>query len=197
MTRGLPTLRAASLIGVASLVLHELRYVLGYGSHADETLAAHGHGYLSAAGVGAAVLLALAAARLLALVARAWRTGVGERGSMPFGVAWLAAGLMLTGVYTGQELLEGAFAAGHPAGLDAIAAHGGLVAYPLAFALGAVVALTLRGARALVAAAARRGRRTRPPRASWRPARSPLRLDLPLPGALATGRAVRAPPLAS
>jgi hypothetical protein len=194
------TLRAAALIAIASLALHELRYVLGYGSHAGEALADQGHSYLPGAGIAAAVLLALAAAQLLRLAARAWRTGAGSGAPMPFGLAWLCAGLALTGVYTGQELLEGAFASGHPGGLDAVASHGGLVAYPLAFALGAVVALALRGAHAAVAAAARLGRaRAGAPRrhASAPAARTGLLAQLSPRGPFASGRAVRGPPLAA
>ena len=188
-------LRATALIAFASIALHELRYVVGYGSHAGEALAEQGHGYLPLAGVGVALLLAAAAGQLLRLAARAWRTGAGSGAPLPFGLVWLCAGVALTGVYTGQELLEGAFAAGHPSGLDAVAAHGGLVAYPLAFALGGVVALLLRGANAAIAVAARLGRRLGRERRRAAPARPRFRTDLKPRGAFASGRAARGPPL--
>jgi hypothetical protein len=190
-------LRATGLIAVASLALHELRYLLGYGSHAHDAIAAQGHGYLAAASLGAVILLALAASQLLGAMTRAWRTGSGAGASLPFGLAWLAAGLALGVVYSGQELIEGAFASGHPAGFAALAGEGGLVAYPLAFALGALVALALRGAEAAIAAVARRAPRARLPRERPARARPLFRLDLSRPGALAVGRSVRGPPLAS
>ena len=191
------TLRATALITAASLALHELRYVLGYGSHAHEALASQGHSYLPLAAALAAVLLALAAAHLLARLARAWRTGVGDGAPLPVGLAWLAASLALAGVYTGQELLEGALAEGHPGGLAAVTANGGLVAYPLAFALGALVALLLRGASAVLAAVARRPRGWLAPRAPC--GRLPVLLGIdPVPQSRLLGcRAARGPPLAS
>jgi hypothetical protein len=189
-------LRSTALIAIASLLLHELRYVLGYGSHAGEALAAQGHGYLPFAGVAAVVLLAAAGAQLLRLLGRAWRTGAGSGAPMPFGLAWLAATLTLAGVYTGQELLEGALAAGHPGGLDAVTAHGGLVAYPLAFAFGALVALGLRGAHAVVAAVARLGRRFQPRVRIPHTRRAATAVRVPR-GAFASGSAVRGPPLSA
>jgi hypothetical protein len=188
-------LRATALVAVASLALHELRYVAGYGSHAHDALASQGHDYLPVAGALAAVVLAAAAAQLLAALGRAWRTGAGEGGPLPLGLAWLAASLALTGVYTGQELLEGALAPGHPGGIAALTEHGGLVAYPLAFLLGGLVALALRGARAAVIALARRARRPSLPRPAARLRRPLFRLDIVRPGALAAGRPVRGPPL--
>ena len=189
------SLRATALIAVASLGLHELRYVFGYGSHAHEALAAQGHGYLAVAGVVAAVLLALAAAQLFAALGRAWRAGVGEGAQLPFGLAWLAASLALAAVYSGQELMEGALSPGHPIGIAALGAHGGLVAYPLSLALGAIVALVLRAADCAVAAIARRARgpslsRGRTPRGRPVLGAEPLRR-----AAFAAGRPVRGPPL--
>jgi hypothetical protein len=190
-------LRATALVAVASLALHELRYVAGYGSHAHDAIASQGHGYLPFAGAAAVVILAAASAQLLAALARAWRTGAGEGAELPLGLAWLAASLALTGVYTGQELLEGAFASGHPGGIAAVTAHGGLLAYPLAFVLGGLVALALRGARAAVDVVARRASRPSLPRPRVRSPRPLSPLDLTRPAALAGGRSVRGPPLVS
>ena len=191
------TLRATALIAVASLGLHELRYVVGYGSHAHEAQAAQGHGYLPLVAIAAAVLLALAAAQLLRALALAWRTGAGEGARLPLGLAWLAASLALAGVYSGQELIEGAIAPGHPGGVAALAAHGGLVAYPLALALGGLVALALRGADAIVATVARRAGRPLLQRVRAGRDRPLFRIDPIRPGALAAGRPVRGPPLVS
>jgi hypothetical protein len=189
-------LRATALVAVASLALHELRYVAGYGSHAHEALASQGHDYLPLAGALAGVVLAAAAAQLLSALACAWRSGAGEGAPLPLGLTWLAASLVLTGVYTGQELLEGAFASGHPGGVEALTAHGGLLAYPLAFLVGGLVALALRGTNAVVGALARRSRRAPLPRASATAPRPPLRLGPAGLAVLGAGRPVRGPPLA-
>src|SRR4051812_39202267 len=53
-------LRFAALLSVAALLLHEIRYLVGFGDRAGQTLADRGHGYLSIAGVLAIVMLALA-----------------------------------------------------------------------------------------------------------------------------------------
>ena len=40
MRPGMPTVRLAAVIAAAALVLHELRYLIGFGDHAGEALAA-------------------------------------------------------------------------------------------------------------------------------------------------------------
>ena len=52
--------RAASLLSLGALAVHELRYLLAYGHGATEALAQQGHGYMSDL-AGALVVLALAA----------------------------------------------------------------------------------------------------------------------------------------
>jgi hypothetical protein len=191
------TLRVAALLSGAELVLHELRYLIGYGHHSGEALHSQGHSYLPLATAAAMALLAVAGVQLVALLARARRSGAAEPAAPRFGGAWLVATAGLLVAYTSQELLEGVLSAGHPEGLGALAAHGGWTALPLALALGALVAGALRGASAAVAAAARRGRRTALPRPSplslrplaggWRPISAPLARHL----------AGRAPPATS
>ena len=102
------------------------------------------------------------------------------------------------GADSGQELTEGMLASGHPSGLAALTAHGGLVALPLAAAFGLLVALVLRGVRAAIDAAARRGRAPVPLVAARpalaRPVAAPaVALDSPLARHLAG----RAPPASS
>jgi hypothetical protein len=190
-----PRLRAVALVAAGALVLHELRYLVGFGHEADTALAHQGHGYLSLAGVGVGLLVATAAAQLLALLGRA-RRGDAEGGKpRPFRVTWLAVAVALAAVYTSQELAEGLFATGHPAGLAGVFGHGGWVAYPLALAVGAVVALGLRGAAAAVRAVAalRRPPRIRLRARAWR---SPPAVDAPRLPVLALCAAGRAPPRA-
>ena len=85
--------------------------------------------------------------------------------------------LATAAIFCAQELTEGAVAAGHPAGLAAVLAHGGWIALPLAVAAGAVCAvacLLLQGVERTLA----RGAPSRPARA--RPSPSPSPTPLPL-----------------
>jgi hypothetical protein len=194
MRLDLPRLRLAAVIATAALALHELRYLIGFGDHAGEALAARGHSYLPLAGGVAGLLLALACAQLLLALDRARRTSHGE---LPPGFLrlWPALTLVLLVVYGGQELIEAALSPTHAAGADALLAGGGWTALPLAAALAAAAALLLRQAGRAVALAARR--RWRPGRARPRPTRpwtapprvtrSPLALHL-------AGRAPPPPP---
>jgi hypothetical protein len=189
------TLLLAALIAVAVLVLHELRYLIGYGGDAAEALSLQGHGYLPSAGVAVALLLALGMGQLLVSFRRALDSATASP-APPFGLLWLASFSALLTVYCGQELLEGVLSAGHPNGLAALAAEQGWSVVPLAVALGALVALTLRGAAAAearVAAHARR-RRALPRRAPRTQPRRPDAEQVPVP-VLAVKLAGRAPPL--
>ncbi|MGD9736676.1 MAG: hypothetical protein AB7V58_13905 [Solirubrobacterales bacterium] len=189
-------IRAAALMPAAVLTLHQLRYQLAYGDHADSQLAAQGHAYLGAVTPLAAMLVAIAAGVFIAALARARRDGeAGERGR-PFLLVWLLAAGALLGIYALQELAEGILFAGHPPGLHGVFGDGGLWALPLAAALGAVVALALR-----VAAVARRwaaglGDVEAAP-ADERPRRvpRPAAVFMPVLAPLALAAAGRAPPL--
>jgi hypothetical protein len=193
MRSRLSPLRAGALLTSAALALHELRYLVAYGHHSQQALAEQGHAYLGAVHVLAGALLALAAGTFLARVAKAGRTGAGEAAPPGFAALWLGAAVALVAIYSGQELLEGLLSSGHPAGLGALTAHGGLVVLPLAILLGGAVALGLRGASALLSAVAGRARR-RGPRSSVSLAPSAVRLEPPA-SVLARHLAGRAPPL--
>jgi hypothetical protein len=189
-------LRAGALIAASALALHELRYLAGYGDRAGQAIAEQGHSYLPAAGALVALALALAGVQLAGVLSGALRGSTDERRA-PFPLVWALASAALLAIYAGQEITEGLLAAGHPAGLDALAANGGLVAVPLAAGLGLLVALGLRGARAAIAAVSERR-----PAAMPRPRRS-VALAHPAPGPLlapfspiARNLAGRAPPAA-
>src|SRR4051812_21248233 len=189
MPRRPSMLRAPALVAVAALALHELRYLIGYGGGTPEALASQGHSYLPVVTGLAGVLFALALAQLAARVL----AGSGERRAPGFRSAWALASVALLAIFVGQESLEGLLSSGHPAGAAAVTAHGGLVALPLALALGGLVALGLRVAGRLVAGAVR-GRvplRSRPRVLHRRPG---LRLLGPRAGVLALNLAGRAPP---
>jgi hypothetical protein len=192
MRSRLSPLRAGALLTSAALALHELRYLIAYGHQSQRALAEQGHAYLNVVHVLAGALLALAAGALLARVVKAGRTGVGEASPPSFAALWVGASLALVAIYSGQELLEGLLSSGHPAGLGALTAHGGLVVLPLATLLGGVVALGLRGASALVNAAARRPHPGRP-RSSGSPVPPAVVLEPPA-SVLARHLAGRAPP---
>lgn len=197
MAGSISTLRAAALITAAALGVHELRYLIAYGGDAGPVLADQGHAYLSFAGIGVAALLAVATAGVIVAMARAHRNGAHDGEELPFGVLWLSAATGLALIYCGQELIEGALAPGHPAGLAAMLAGGGWTAFPLALAFGLLVALLLRGADAAIAAAARRApARTRARRAARlvRPVRPAI---APPASVIALNLAGRAPPVTS
>ena len=63
------------------------------------------------------MLCALAAAEMVARLARAWRIGDAAERNWSRSRLWAAATVALVVVFFGQELLEGAIFAGHPAGL--------------------------------------------------------------------------------
>jgi hypothetical protein len=192
------TARAASLLSLGALAVHELRYLLAYGDQAGEALASQGHAYLSDLG-GALIALALAA--LLAALLGTALTPPPRRRGQPAGNEFSRTAAIyavaLGVIFCAQELTEGAVATGHPAGLAAILAHGGWIALPLACALGALsslASLALRGVeRAIAQAKPRRPRLGRPP-ALVEPRSAPDRLPLALLN-LAFGFARRPPPL--
>ncbi|MBN1527977.1 MAG: hypothetical protein JW895_02890 [Thermoleophilaceae bacterium] len=180
------------MIAAAALALHELRYLIGFGDHAGEALAARGHAYLPFAGGLAGLLLALAGAQLLTAIERARRTARGER-PPSFARLWLGLAAMLLLVYSGQELLEALLTRGQQLGPAVPFAEGGWSAIPLALALGAAAALLLKGASRAVAAAAGRARpsRLRPARGGALRPSAPVRVRRAL---IARNLAGRAPP---
>lgn len=166
MAAAVRNVRALALIAVAAVAVHELRFAVGFGG-ADEHLARDEHAYLALGASLAAVILLVALGLFAHTLREARRTGVAAASEpTSFVRTWLWASGALVTIYTGQELLEPAFSADHPAGLAGVLGHAGWTAVIFAFLLGAVVALLLRGARAAVVRAATRSGRRRPPRRS-------------------------------
>jgi hypothetical protein len=184
------TLRAAGLVATGALAVHELRFLLAGDAAAGEQA---GHGYLPLVGLASVVLLALCAGRLAEVLERARRTGRAESHGVPFLRAWLGLGVAISIVFCAQELLESAVAVDRAAGLAGVVGGGGWIAFPLAVAVSALLAMGLTGARRAVRAAARAARALAPRR---RPvARRPLpAAHPPLSGVLARNLAGRAPP---
>ena len=142
-------------IPAASLVVHQLRYTLAYGSHANAELAAQGHSYLSSLTPWFVFALGIGLALFLRRAAQALRTGdAGVRARVSPVAVWLLAWAGLLAIYATQELLEELLASGHPGGAAGVFGHGGYWAVPVAAAVAVVVTLCLRVARAVLRAAA-------------------------------------------
>ena len=128
-------MRSLALVGAASAAIHQLRYAIGYGDRASAALAAHPHGYLSAAMPGVLTALVIAIAAMLMRAA-----GIRPRSSgstrFPFWVLALTCAAALALIYTAQETLEGAGAF----------ADSGWIGLALSLPAGFLVALALRGA---------------------------------------------------
>jgi hypothetical protein len=190
-----PSIRAVALLGAGSVMVHELRYVAGYGSHAGQALAEQGHGYMPLIEALAIVMIAVSLIRFGHSVAKAHRGVLDEDVPPGFGHVWLLASAALVLVYTFQEGFEGTFDAGHPAGLIGIFGHGGWTALIFSMLIGAVIAALTRVAYQAIELVARKAARRRPrptARASWAAREAPpqgRRLDV-----LAWNLAGRAPP---
>ncbi|HEX8855532.1 MAG TPA: hypothetical protein VF752_08010 [Thermoleophilaceae bacterium] len=185
-------LRAAALVLAGALAVHELRYLVAYQGDSGRALSLQGHAYLSLVTPLVCALIAVAAAHFVGRLAR----GGSDEATPGFAATWLWASLSLVAIFVVQESVEGLVASGHPGGLAAVVGHGGWLAAPIAFAVGGVIALLLRGASVALAAAARRAR---PPVSRVTPLvrRPPLGVTRPRQHPLALKLAGRAPPRAS
>lgn len=196
MRRSPPSRRLILLMPLAAWSVHQLRYVAAYGSGVGRELSHDGHSYLTLLMPAIVALAALALGGFLVRFARSWRDGTAGR-SRPhdYRGLWALTVAGLIAIYVGQESIEGLLATGHPAGLGGILGDGGWWAIPAAAVVGTLVALGLRGARAIEGLLADRRpsaeRRTRRPRI-----RMPSSAAVPLPAPLARMGAGRAPPVA-
>ena len=144
MRRGLDLriARTAALLTLGALAVHQLRYLLAFGSESGAVLHREGHDYLAEAiPVLLTVAVAMIAARLIAGAASV--RSAGAVAGPPGRQALLYSGALLC-VFWAQELAEGALSAGHPGGLAAIAANGAWIAVPLACLLGLAAAVAER-----------------------------------------------------
>ncbi len=188
-----PAFRATALLGAGAFALHELSYSLD----PPAGVAGAGHGYLAVVAPLIALAVVVAAGQFLGHLARAVRTGEPhpEPRRSPVRL-WLAAAAALLVVYGVQETTEGLLAGGHSADLGILLGSRILWAPILALALGALIALALRGADAAIALAVRRPRREPKTTAGTSRLRPPA-IDLARRGPIALKLAGRAPPLAS
>ncbi|MEO6858121.1 MAG: hypothetical protein ABI323_05980 [Solirubrobacteraceae bacterium] len=186
----------AMLVPGAALAVHQLRYRLAFGSGAGAELARQGHSYLHSLVPWIVLLIALATGAFLHGLGRAL---VGQRSAPRFTLSlaalWLISTACLIGIYMAQELLEGLWATGHPAGLAGVFGYGGWWAIPVAACVGLVLAAVFHGARWVLDEVAERWGRAPAARATRpRTARPPQVVWLPRLLSLADGWSPRGPP---
>src|SRR4051794_36486902 len=136
-------LRWVALVAAGSLVVHELRFALEYGSSTGHVLAYQGHSYLPFAEALVAVLWICTCARFAVSLMRGGTDEAG-RAIPSLRSLWASASATLIAVYTLQEAIEGAVSATHPSGLIGIYGHGGWSAVVISAVVGAAVALLVR-----------------------------------------------------
>jgi hypothetical protein len=185
-----------ALLPPAAFAVHQLRYVLAYRSGAALELQRTGHSYLHSLVPWMVLLLGLTAGWFLRALGRALsRQTSAARFTLSFTGLWSACTGALVGIFVCQELVEGMFAAGHPAGLIGVFGYGGWWALPAALCVGLVLAAVFHGARWVIDEVVRR--------CGDRPADSQRRTPAPLrprdavvraPAPLLAGWSSRGPP---
>jgi hypothetical protein len=191
-------LARAALVPAAALIVHQLRYVLAFGSGAGLELARQGHSYLHSIVPWLVLLIGVSVGGFLRGLGRAME---GQRSTPRYTLSlaglWVACSVGLLAIYVSQEFLEGLFATGHPSGLAGIFGYGGWWSVPVAVCIGLVLATIFHGARWTLDEVARRHAAPVPhiaPRAD-RPSRPRHVIPPPL-APLADGWSGRGPPRA-
>ncbi len=138
-------LKIAALLLSSVLAVHWLRYQLAYGHDADHELAHQGHSYLTMLSPIVGMLLAGSLAAGLLRAANGLRSSSARPPKLA--TLWLLTTCAVAAIYSAQELTEGIFAPGHPAGFDAVLGNHGWLAVPLAAAFGLLLTLVLRVAK--------------------------------------------------
>jgi hypothetical protein len=185
-----------AVVPIAAFAVHQLRYLLAFGTGASAELQRQGHSYLHSVAPWLVLGLGLAAGAFLSALGRALsaQTTLPRYGFSLLGL-WLTCSVCLIAMYASQEFIEGVFATGHPGGLPGIFGYGGWWAIPAALCVGLVLAALLHGARWLLREVAARHARRFPTALarSVRPAR-PVDALLPRVAPLALGWCGRGPP---
>jgi hypothetical protein len=184
-----------ALMPAGAFAVHQLRYLLAFHGLAGVELQRQGHAYLRSLVPWIVLLLAIVAGVFLRALGRAFGGHCSvSRYAVSFAGLWLICAACLVAIYICQELLEGLFATGHPAGLAGVFGYGGWWSIPAALAVGLVIASAFHGARwVLHGVTQRRGRRITRNRAplAARPVREVL---VPRLAPLADGWSGRGPP---
>ncbi len=165
---------------VATLLVHQLRYVLAYGPRAGRELAEQGDAYVHSLVPWLAAVLPVF---LGALVIQLAKLAVASRSDVPAAaprlkVLWPGAFVALLVGYLAQESLEVLLGSAHLTVLAQAFGDGGWWAVPSAAVVGLGWALLARGARAALRAVAER-RAARLRQAAERPGRSLGRCPTP------------------
>ncbi|HUO72308.1 MAG TPA: hypothetical protein VMU39_16180 [Solirubrobacteraceae bacterium] len=195
---GLRGLGQVALLPPAAMLVHQLRFMLAFGSGAGFELQRTGHSYLHSLVPWVVLLLALVAGGFLRGLGRAL---AGQRSlpryTLSLAGLWLVCSVALVAIYVCQEFLEGLFATGHPAGLAGIFGFGGWWSIPVAVCVGLVLAAWFHGARWVLDAVARRRGGGALPRLPVRivSARRPSDVLVPALAPLADGWSGRGPPV--
>lgn len=144
---------------VATVIVHQLRYVLAYGPRAGRELADQGDSYVHSLLPWLAAILALILGAFVVQLARsAFASRPDESASAPrFAVLWAGAFVALLIGYLIQESLEVLLHSTHATVLAQAFGSGGLWAVPAAAVVSLAWALLARGAQAALRAASRRG----------------------------------------
>lgn len=147
----------AGLVPVAAFAVHQLRFLLAFGSGAGVELRETGHSYLHSVVPWIILLVGISVGAFLLSLGRAagGRRSASRRGLSVL-TLWLVCSSCLLAIYCTQEFLEGLLATGHPTGIEGIFGFGGLWAIPSAGGVGLVLAALLYGASWTVAQVSRR-----------------------------------------
>jgi hypothetical protein len=177
------------------LAVHQLRYVLAYGGGAGAELQRQGHSYQHSLVPWIVLVLALAVGAFLSALGRALK---GQRSLPRFGLSllglWLVCAVCLVAIYAVQELLEGMFLTGHPAGLSGVFGYGGWWSAPAALSVGLVMAALLHGARWVLDEVAARCAEPSARRRLQPSVLRPAETVAPRPAPMAAGWCGRGPP---
>ena len=177
-----------ALVPAGAFAVHQLRFMLAFGSSAGMELTRQGHSYLHSLVPWIVSLLAVAIGGFLWGLGRALRGQVSiPRYTLSLAALWIVCSACLVGIYIVQEFLEGLFATGHPAGLVGIFGYGGWWSIPVALCIGLVLAAIFHGARWVLEEVAERSS-TVVGGATPRLAPLPHPADAWLPPSLAAGR---------
>jgi hypothetical protein len=186
----------AALVPGAAFAVHQLRYLLAFGSGASAELARQGHSYLHSVVPWIVLLIGLTVGGFLGALGRAMS---GQRSAPRFTVSftalWAVCSVSLVTIYCTQEFLEGLFATGHPGGLIGIFGFGGWWAIPVAICIGLVLAAIFHGARWVLDEVALRARAIPLPSALAPRAPRPRAVLLIRLAPLAEGWSGRGPPV--
>ena len=101
----------------AALLVHQLRYMPAFGDGAGAELAQQGHSYLHSLVPWFMLLIGTAVGGFLWTLGRALHgQRSASRYTMSLVALWLTCTTALVAIFAVQEILEGLFATGHPAG---------------------------------------------------------------------------------